>query len=327
MEWFLALDSRELEGWRPQAATTLVRKGWRATQEIRPQHLTPQDVPRVKVETLAGPLQHADSEPSAYVHLNNCIYCDTGITPSKPAPDKPPVYTACPAGELYRPEVLNTIEASLEQLTPALRKLSLDISTHPELKFEERFAHDLLTNFMAAHGFEVTLHYCGLTIAWRAAYTHVPKRERAADDGGSRPRRVIGVNAEMDAIPGIGHGCGHNLIAMAGVGKAIAIKAALRAHDVEGTGVLLGTPAEESGGGKQILLDLGAYDEMGACIMYCHPTDGPDNTTWVPPSLALQPIEVEFFGHGSHASSAPWDARNAPDAAFLAYSTISVMRQ
>ncbi|EMD39321.1 hypothetical protein CERSUDRAFT_112965 [Gelatoporia subvermispora B] len=309
------------------APSTSDRKARRVPEEIRPQEIVPGDVPKVNAEILAGPSQHADSEPPAYTHLNNCVYCDIGDNNTyRPASDKPPAYTAPPADELYRPEVLTTIEESLEQLAPALRKLSLDISTHPELGFEERFAHDLLTNFMAKHGFAVTPHYRGLSTAWRAAYTHVPKRERAADDSSERPHRVIGVNAEMDALPGIGHGCGHNLIAMAGVGTAVAIKAALQAHDVQGTVVLLGTPAEEGGGGKQILLDNGAYDEMDACIM-CHPTDGPDNSTWVAPSLASQPIDVEFFGHGSHASSAPWNARNALDAAFLAYSSVSVLRQ
>ena len=71
----------------------------------------------------------------------------------------------------------------------------------------------------------------------------------------------------MDALPTIGHGCGHNLIAMSGVAVALAVKAALQAHDVPGTVVLLGTPAEEAGGGKIQLLERGAYDEMDACVM------------------------------------------------------------
>lgn len=94
-----------------------------------------------------------------------------------------------------------------------------------------RFAHDLLTNFMAEHGFSVTKHYLGLETAWRAEFSQ--------GTGG----RVIGVNSEMDALQGMGHACGHNLIAVSGVGVAIALKAALQAQShVPGKVVLLGTP-------------------------------------------------------------------------------------
>ena len=136
-----------------------------------------------------------------------------------------------------------------------------------------RYAHDRLTEFMSSRGFTLTRHYLGLRTAWRAKYEY------------KRGGRTVGVNAEMDALPGIGHACGHNLIAMAGVGIALALRAALEKHDVAGTVVLLGTPgaccaygtcyliteivilAEESGAGKQILLDRGAYKDMDVCIM------------------------------------------------------------
>lgn len=94
------------------------------------------------------------------------------------------------------------------------------------------YAHDLLTDFMEGHGFVVTRHYLGLQTAWRAEFTH--------GNGG----RTIGINAEMDALPLIGHACGHNLIAVSGVGVAIAIKSALLAHDVASRVVLLGTPGK-----------------------------------------------------------------------------------
>ena len=107
---------------------------------------------------------------------------------------------------------------------------------------------------MRKQGFDVTPQHL-MDTAWVARYTH--------GSGG----RTIGVNSEMDALPGIGHGCGHNLIAMSGAAVALAIKAALETHDVPGTVVLLGTPAEEAGGGKIQLLERGAYDEMDACVM------------------------------------------------------------
>ena len=130
---------------------------------------------------------------------------------------------------------------------------------------------------MQSHGFRVTPHYLGLETAWRAEFQHLK--------GG----RTIGVNAEMDALQGMGHACGHNLIAISGVGVALALKAALQTHNVPGKVVLLGTPgpllpssfllshplslppsplAEEGGGGKIILLKRGGYKDMDACIMY-----------------------------------------------------------
>ena len=131
---------------------------------------------------------------------------------------------------------------------------------------------------------------------------------------------MFGINSEMDALPGIGHGCGHNLIAIAGCGTAIAAKVAMEKHKIPGRIVLLGTPgesclifsrrlfcskiyeivnatlAEEEGGGKAILLKKGAYKEMDFCLM-CHPAPGPPNFAELGPTLALQPLVVEYFGH------------------------------
>ncbi|KAA1469040.1 amidohydrolase [Dentipellis sp. KUC8613] len=252
-------------------------------------------------------------EPPEYAHVTFASCCDFSGTLAREGA-KPPAYFA-DVKELQSPEVIRTIEEKLEELDPQLRELSLKIHDHPELNFQEKFAHDLLTTFMSTHGFKVTPHYLGLDTAWRAEASH--------GTGG----RVLGVNSEMDALPGIGHACGHNLIAVAGVGVALAVKAALAEHDIAGTVVLLGTPAEESGGGKQILLDRGGYKDMDACIM-CHPFSGaPDNCFRVAPCLALQNIDVEYFGHTAHAAIAPWEGVNALDAAFLAYSSIAVLRQ
>ena len=126
---------------------------------------------------------------------------------------------------------------------------------------------------MSSKGWEVTKHYLGLDTAWRAEFT--------IGTGG----RTLGVNSEMDALPGIGHACGHNLIAIAGVGVALAVKTALEKHSVPGKVVLLGTPgpslfcvsvvldssinlAEEGGGGKIILIERGGYKDMDACVMH-----------------------------------------------------------
>jgi hypothetical protein len=103
-----------------------------------------------------------------------------------------------------------------------------------EFSPDVRYAHDLLTDYMSRHGFKVTKHYLGLATAWRAEFQH--------GKGG----RVIGINSEMDALAGMGHACGHNLIAISGVGVAIAVKAAMEASNIAGKVVLLGTPGKIS---------------------------------------------------------------------------------
>ncbi|KAK7056416.1 hypothetical protein VNI00_002971 [Paramarasmius palmivorus] len=223
-----------------------------------------------------------------------------------------PAYT--PSKDQFRSVSTQAIDTVLDDLKPKLRKLSLQIHENPELQFEEKFAHDLLTSFMEDHGFKVTRRYLGLSTAWRAEYTH--------GSGG----RVVGINSEMDALNGIGHACGHNLIATSGCGVAIALKTALQATGTSGKIILLGTPAEESGGGKIILLERGGYKDMDICIM-SHPGPGPSHSFDVGSSNAMQTIEVEYFGKNAHAGMAPWEGTNALDAAFLAYSSISVLRQ
>ncbi|KAJ7285069.1 hypothetical protein C8J57DRAFT_708854 [Mycena rebaudengoi] len=226
---------------------------------------------------------------------------------------KPPSYSSTdqPEDNIKLREI---VESTLDKLSPALRDLSLKIHGHPELAFEETFAHDVLTSFMESHGFQVTKGYLGLSTAFRAEFTR--------GKGG----RVIGVNSEYDALKGLGHACGHNLIAVSGCGVALAIKAALEGLDVSGSVVLLGTPAEEGGGGKIMLLERGAYKGMDFCVM-SHPTSGPPNTANIASTTAAQQINVEFIGRSAHAGEAPWEGTNALDAAFMAYSGISVLRQ
>lgn len=136
----------------------------------------------------------------------------------------------------------------------------------------------------------------------------------------------MGFQSEMDALPGIGHACGHNLIAIIGVGCAIAVARAMKKHDIAGKVVLLGTPAEEVCLGKLKLIEAGGYKEMDACLM-AHPSAGPPCSAGTGSSLALQNLTIQYFGHTAHAAGAPWEGQNALDAAFLAYSAISALRQ
>lgn len=131
---------------------------------------------------------------------------------------------------------------------------------------------------MSSKGFTVTKKYKSdvpyddmpkyMTTAWRAEFTHTPKRAQ----GSARSARTLGVNSEMDGLPipkgEVSHACGHNLIAVGGVGIALAVRKALEVHDVAGTVVLLGTPAEEGGRGKVRLFEAGGYKGIDACIMW-----------------------------------------------------------
>ncbi|KAJ7164919.1 aminoacylase 1-like protein 2 [Mycena filopes] len=172
---------------------------------------------------------------------------------------------------------------------------------HPELAYEEHHAHDVLTAFMADHGFKVMKHY-HLETAWLASFEN--------GTGG----RTLGINSE-----GIGHACGHNLIAISGVAVACAIKSVFEKFNISGRIQLLGTPAEEVGSGKVTLLDCGAYA--------CHPAPGPKGSVSLSSCLAIETLQVEYFGHTAHAALSPWEGRNALDAAVLGYNNISALRQ
>ncbi|KAI6020159.1 hypothetical protein PISMIDRAFT_204265 [Pisolithus microcarpus 441] len=216
-------------------------------------------------------------------------------------------------GDVYRPDILEIIEKTIDELSPALRELSQDILAHPELKFEERHAHDVYTAFVEKRGIVVQTHYL-LETAWVATYTH--------GQGGP----VLGVNSEMDALPGIGHACGHNLIGIAGVAIACAAKAAMEKVGIDGKVILLGTPGEEGGFGKVKLWERGAFEGMDVCLM-CHPAPGPPHSVSLSSSLAVVRLKVEFVGHTAHAGLSPWEGQNALDAAVLAYTSIGLLRQ
>ncbi|PFH51128.1 hypothetical protein AMATHDRAFT_80419 [Amanita thiersii Skay4041] len=242
----------------------------------------------------------------------------------KPVPSKPG------SSELFRPDILQFIDKTINDLNQDLRTISVDIHSHPELKFKELYvhliplimpmtlcqyshAHDVLTQFMERQGFAVEKKF-HLETAWRATFSN--------GTGG----RTIGINSEMDALPGIGHACGHNLIAIAGVAVACALRAAMIEFQVSGKISLLGTPAEEGGSGKILLLKSGAYQDMDVCLM-CHPGPGPKGGVGFTSTLALKRLFIEYHGRSAHAGIEPWEGINSLDAAVLAYDNISALRQ
>ncbi|QUR66577.1 M20 family metallopeptidase [Mycobacterium spongiae] len=185
--------------------------------------------------------------------------------------------------------------------------LSHAIHAEPELAFAEHKSCTKTQALVAERGFEITKAAAGLETAFRA-------------DFGSGPL-VVGVCAEYDALPGLGHACGHNIIAAAAVGTALAL--AEVADDLGLTVALLGTPAEESGGGKALMLQAGTFDDVAVAVM-AHP--GPSDIAGAR-SLALSEVTVHYEGKESHAAVAPHLGVNAADAVTVAQVAIGLLRQ
>ena len=210
-----------------------------------------------------------------------------------------------------------TIDAKqrLAEVVEANRDEILDLShrihANPEPAFEEVQAATWVAEILERHGFDVEHPAGRLATAIRAV--------RPGGRGGDSPR--IGVLAEYDALPGLGHGCGHNTMAASGVGAAIALAAI--ADELPGEIVFLGTPAEERGSGKAFMIDDGLFAGLDAALMY-HPCDRNhvDCAT-----LASEDVEVVFRGLQAHAAADPWKGRNALDAMILLFGSVGLWRQ
>ncbi|MGH9247465.1 MAG: M20 family metallopeptidase [Acidimicrobiales bacterium] len=197
--------------------------------------------------------------------------------------------------------------AEVDRRAELLVDASRQIHARPELGFEERFAHDLLTGIIEREGLEPERGAYGLETAFATR----------VGDGGP----AIAVLCEYDALPGLGHACGHNIIGTAGLGAGLSLAAL--ANEVGGQVVILGTPAEEGGGGKQLMADQGAFDGVEAAMMV-HPA-GLDLTSMH--TLAAQQLYATFEGRAAHASAFPHEGRNALDAAVLGYVGVAALRQ
>ena len=193
----------------------------------------------------------------------------------------------------------------------AHRDLLLDVShsihATPEENFAEHHAHDLLTTALSDQGFSVTRGAYEMPTAFEARFGSV---------GPS-----VAVFCEYDALPGIGHACGHNIIAAAGLGAALGSAAV--ADALGGRLVVLGSPAEEGGGGKVFMIDRGALDGIDAAMMI-HPADA--DLRWMT-TIAVQQLRITWHGKAAHAAAHPWDGRNALDAAVLGYMNVAALRQ
>ncbi|MHB8671628.1 MAG: M20 family metallopeptidase [Acidimicrobiales bacterium] len=194
----------------------------------------------------------------------------------------------------------------------ALLELSHEIHAHPELGFEEHRAADLLSRALESEGLEVQRGAYGLNTAFTA-------RGGGPSQGGP----TVAVLCEYDALPGIGHACGHNIIAAAGLGAGLAAAAVARAGGIAGQVLILGTPAEEGGGGKILLGQAGAFAGVDAALMV-HPA-GADLTEMSVIAIAMW--EVSYRGRAAHAAASPWKGANGLDAAVLGYNAVAALRQ
>jgi amidohydrolase len=199
--------------------------------------------------------------------------------------------------------VVEGIDARYQEL----KELSLKIHSNPELGFEEFKAVGWLTQYLEENSFSVERGFCDMPTAFRGRY------------GKGKP--AITILAEYDALPGVGHACGHNLIAACAVGAGVASKVVV--DHLGGTIFVMGTPAEELYGGKAIIADKGGFDNIDIAMMVHFGVFSTATTE----ALACQTLDVEFFGKAAHAASQPEAGINALEAIIQAFTAINSLRQ
>lgn len=203
----------------------------------------------------------------------------------------------------------NIIKDKVKTMMPELKQISNWMYEHPELGDEEYQIYDKLITLLKDEGFEVYEKYLDIPTCFRATY----------DSG--KEGRTIAYMSEYDALPDIGHGCGHNLICVAGIGSALAIKDIMAR--IGGKVVLLGTPAEENNGAKVDMAIKGTFDDIDVAIM-THP--GEKNYATVG-SLAMLAIEFTFIGKAAHAAACPEKGINALDAVINTFNNLNAFRE
>ncbi|GAA4735815.1 M20 family metallopeptidase [Modestobacter marinus] len=206
-------------------------------------------------------------------------------------------------------ELLARAEQAIEAASADLLGLSHDLHAHPEEGYEEHRSARAVADLLARCGIEAEVGVSGLETALRAS------------TGSGGP--TVAVLAEYDALPGIGHGCGHNVICAAAVGAFLGLAAVLADGAVPGTALLLGTPAEEGGGGKELMARAGAFDGVDAVVML-HPFS---YDAAVQPFLGRRQLRVTCTGIAAHASAQPFMGRNALDAVVAGYTGVAMLRQ
>lgn len=204
---------------------------------------------------------------------------------------------------------LARIQEIVKGLEPELRKLALDIHQNPELGNKEFQACQWQMELLNKYGFETEGNFCNIETAYKAVHK------------GTKPGPKLAMLAEYDALPVIGHACGHNLIAMIGVGSGIAIKEFV--DEYGGEIHVIGTPAEETAGAKIEMAAKGAFKEYDA-VMMAHPFEQNGSSL---NTMAMYTRRIEFFGKTAHAAASPYEGINALDAMINFFNLINAMRQ
>ncbi|WP_124058517.1 M20 family metallopeptidase [Vaginisenegalia massiliensis] len=197
----------------------------------------------------------------------------------------------------------------VEALQPELKKLSDYLYDNPELGLKEFKSSKAHVEFLRKHGFKVEYPYLDFETAFRATF----------DSG--KPGPTVAYLSEYDALPEIGHGCGHNMLGTVDTGAGIALSKVL--SETGGRVVVLGTPAEETDGIKVDMAKADTFDDIDVAIC-SHPSDKNEVSG---DSLAMDAIKFEFFGKTAHAAGAPWEGKNALDAVINLFNGINAMRQ
>lgn len=203
----------------------------------------------------------------------------------------------------------HAIRTAISQVRGEIRTIADFIHCHPETAFEEKLAAERLTGFLRQHGFAVTAPAGSLSTSFRA------------EAGKNRP--AVAILAEFDALPQVGHACGHNLIAAAALAAGYAVRQVIAEQQLDGAVIVVGTPGEESTGGKLVMLKDGIFDDIDYALA-CHPFPAtlPDQG-----ALAVSRFDVSFHGEAAHAAAAPQCGRNALDAMNLFFAGIAAWRQ
>lgn len=203
----------------------------------------------------------------------------------------------------------NKLIEFIDEIAPELNELSLEIYNNPELGYEEFKACKLHTDILRKYGFDVEENFSGVETGFKAVYK------------GKKEGLTIAYMAEYDALPGIGHGCGHNLLGAVSTGSGIALKQII--DEIGGSVIVFGTPAEETSGAKVTYVENHEFDDVDIALM-AHPAS---EYTKSGTALALEPVQFEFFGKPSHAASAPEKGINALDAAIQTFNGVNALRE
>jgi len=214
-----------------------------------------------------------------------------------------------------REELQRRVIAAIDENRDRIVEVAETIRTHPELGYEEVMASQLLATNIRQEGYEVEKPLADIETAFRASMH------------GRRDGPIVAVLAEYDALAGIGHGCGHNLIGASGLATAIGMAAVM--DEVPGIFEIIGTPAEEGGGGKIRLQGAGIFDDVDAALMIHHAGDRSGAATEYPGGtcLAVNQLALEYFGKPAHAAADPYNGVNALNAVIEFFKGVDALRQ